>query len=407
MATTTIQPVTWVSRTNSLGWAKSPCQNCTKSNLRCDRSRPRCSTCIDKGILCQGYKLDLNWQSGIASRGNLTGFSYPTVQSRAALDSSSSSVNKRSSRGKKTRDHKERQFRFVAGRPIKHRKSRKIRTEHQFECVPTFTSLSGLDVVDEPGVQTYPSITSPQSSTQNGELEVRQDTACLDMTPRTPRSDANPDVLELDISSDFLPMLVEDDFTSPTISRSVSSDGESNADALNERLSPSNTERSFPYTPSSPHASSFISDFQLDIPPSILFGTLDEKFQDVLFRCESSQNRPFLLSKLMILDDQYICAIPLTVDCHLNPFRIRKETSIGSRHLLHAVLATSLYHLTRDSELTESSALMNTHRAESLHLYSRALSDPSYIYRCLTFLDTTLLLMCLDVSPQALRFDSA
>jgi hypothetical protein len=40
---------------------------------------------------------------------------------------------------------------------------------------------------------------------------------------------------------------------------------------------------------------------------------------------------------------------------------------------------------------------MNEHKAESLHLYSMALSDPSYKYRGLAFLDTALLLMCLDV----------
>jgi hypothetical protein len=101
---------------------------------------------------------------------------------------------------------------------------------------------------------------------------------------------------------------------------------------------------------------------------------------------------------LTIQDDQNICVIPLTSDCGLNPFRVRKESSSGSQFLLHAILATSFYHLTRNTNETPSSDLMERHRTTSFHLFSKALGDPSTRSQGIAFLDTALLLMYLDVS---------
>src|SRR5690348_4497607 len=51
-------------RTNSLGWAKSDCHNCSSVRRYCDRRRPRCSACLADGIICSGYVQELNWDRG-------------------------------------------------------------------------------------------------------------------------------------------------------------------------------------------------------------------------------------------------------------------------------------------------------------------------------------------------------
>jgi hypothetical protein len=49
-------------RTNSLGWAKSDCHTCQSNSRSCDRRRPRCQPCTDRGIICGGYIQQLQWQ---------------------------------------------------------------------------------------------------------------------------------------------------------------------------------------------------------------------------------------------------------------------------------------------------------------------------------------------------------
>ncbi|KAJ5575352.1 hypothetical protein N7450_009251 [Penicillium hetheringtonii] len=100
--------------------------------------------------------------------------------------------------------------------------------------------------------------------------------------------------------------------------------------------------------------------------------------------------------------DQYICAIPLTADCFLNPFRVSNQNYVVSQHLLHAVMATSLFHLNRLNESKDSINLVDSHRSESLGLYLKALNSPAWQKKAVTFLDTALLLMYLDSAQSAL-----
>lgn len=48
-------------RTNSLAFAKTDCHTCTANQRRCDRKRPRCSSCSGKKIVCGGYSMQLTW----------------------------------------------------------------------------------------------------------------------------------------------------------------------------------------------------------------------------------------------------------------------------------------------------------------------------------------------------------
>jgi hypothetical protein len=61
-------------------------------------------------------------------------------------------------------------------------------------------------------------------------------------------------------------------------------------------------------------------------------------------------------------------------------------------------MATSLFHLNRHNESSDSIMLVDSHRSESLGLYSMALGSPIWQDKAVTFLDTALLLMYLDVS---------
>ncbi|KAK5331543.1 hypothetical protein LTR93_000546 [Exophiala xenobiotica] len=57
--------------------AADDCFTCVTRNLQCDRRRPYCSKCLDDGHDCGGYKTQLTWGNGVASRGKLRGLSLP------------------------------------------------------------------------------------------------------------------------------------------------------------------------------------------------------------------------------------------------------------------------------------------------------------------------------------------
>lgn len=83
---------------------RTDCFGCAASQRRCDRKRHRCGTCQDRQEICAGYPRDLQWQSGIASRGKMKGKTF--VSSSLA-----------SAEGLNTRV-----FRFKEGRPRQRRK---------------------------------------------------------------------------------------------------------------------------------------------------------------------------------------------------------------------------------------------------------------------------------------------
>ncbi len=64
--------------------ASDDCFACTKRNIKCDRRRPYCSPCLEVGNDCSGYKTQLTWGVGVASRGKLRGLSLPVARSAPA-----------------------------------------------------------------------------------------------------------------------------------------------------------------------------------------------------------------------------------------------------------------------------------------------------------------------------------
>lgn len=62
------------------GGASDDCFACSKKNIKCDRRRPYCSQCLEVGSECSGYKTQLTWGVGVASRGKLRGLSLPIAK---------------------------------------------------------------------------------------------------------------------------------------------------------------------------------------------------------------------------------------------------------------------------------------------------------------------------------------
>lgn len=62
--------------------AADDCFACRDRRTSCDRRRPYCTQCLDRGKDCSGYKTQLTWGVGVASRGKLRGLALPIPQSR-------------------------------------------------------------------------------------------------------------------------------------------------------------------------------------------------------------------------------------------------------------------------------------------------------------------------------------
>ena len=68
------------SRRATAGGATDDCFTCTKRHVKCDRRRPYCSLCLEIGDKCSGYKTQLTWGVGVASRGKHRGLSLPVAE---------------------------------------------------------------------------------------------------------------------------------------------------------------------------------------------------------------------------------------------------------------------------------------------------------------------------------------
>ena len=60
--------------------AADDCFACRKRDIKCDRLRPYCSQCLEQDKDCSGYKTQLTWGVGVASRGKLRGQALPIPQ---------------------------------------------------------------------------------------------------------------------------------------------------------------------------------------------------------------------------------------------------------------------------------------------------------------------------------------
>lgn len=77
--------------------ASEPCHTCRQNGRVCDRRRPYCTQCIETKGTCSGYRTQLTWGVGVASRGKLRGLSLPvplSEEERAKKNSAMSAEKK-------------------------------------------------------------------------------------------------------------------------------------------------------------------------------------------------------------------------------------------------------------------------------------------------------------------------
>ncbi|KAL6244224.1 hypothetical protein RBB50_009094 [Rhinocladiella similis] len=96
--------------------APDDCFTCATRNVKCDRRRPYCSKCLDDGKDCAGYKTQLTWGNGVASRGKLRGLSLPIAgtSESAAAPTSPTKSRRRASQQRPQQP----QFRADAGQTV-------------------------------------------------------------------------------------------------------------------------------------------------------------------------------------------------------------------------------------------------------------------------------------------------
>ncbi|KIX03480.1 uncharacterized protein Z518_07033 [Rhinocladiella mackenziei CBS 650.93] len=101
--------------------------------------------------------------------------------------------------------------------------------------------------------------------------------------------------------------------------------------------------------------------------------------------------------------DREFCTYPITTDVDINPFRYRKETSRGSKHLLHAIIALACHH--RDGYPVQNSPSIEfyQHKNQAVALYRAAMENPQIQAQSLSALDTLLALWCIDSIESALN----
>ncbi|KAL9133336.1 MAG: hypothetical protein Q9175_005485 [Cornicularia normoerica] len=81
--------------------AADDCFACQERQTKCDRRRPYCTQCLDHGKDCSGYKTQLTWGVGVASRGKLRGLSLPIPKSKRAAQSMDEEDEKKTNGPKK------------------------------------------------------------------------------------------------------------------------------------------------------------------------------------------------------------------------------------------------------------------------------------------------------------------
>lgn len=99
----------------------------------------------------------------------------------------------------------------------------------------------------------------------------------------------------------------------------------------------------------------------------------------------------------LTIDDQEFCKYPITSDFTVNPYRYRQETTRGSQHLLHAIVALSCHFRQRSAIQLLPSADAIDHKNTAVVLYQGALSRNDIHLHGLSMLDTSMALWQMEV----------
>lgn len=164
-------PATSQPRTNSLAFAKTDCHTCAAQRRTCDRRRPQCSPCLDIGIKCGGFPMQLSWtrKKPAAPQG---GRILNQAEDHFYLEPLSLKMASQTKDWERRhRSKAPQQFRFVASESSTRKRSRR----HSSRPGPPRTSQGN----EPPGRASLQRSTSPQ-------IEVAEDLFSQDETPTSP-----------------------------------------------------------------------------------------------------------------------------------------------------------------------------------------------------------------------------
>ncbi|EXJ85836.1 hypothetical protein A1O1_06205 [Capronia coronata CBS 617.96] len=430
-------------RTNSLAFAKSDCHTCKALHRVCDRQRPICTTCQNAGDECKGFQTRLIWEgSDLPSRRGDDSRRRHGIECRPVPSETATATATESTKAKRAGHTKigsqrstspqkrGREFSFVNWPPKRRKKhSRKGGEESQqahASPVPKEEDASdahapGKTVADPASQKPVPPVPNMRQKHQDS-LHISADytsimgSADLQLTPtvqtnnmfRSPVFDnwllpdtAGVEELPLfstDATLDGMPNQGSEQHPSATL---WLMDGAEEDEDVEGTVTGSGAkiQSEWPLRPNSPssmalsmatlHKDTFdIDSFTIlaSIPPRVQYISTADQFSVLLDRY-----------------DQEFCTYPVTNDLDINPFRYRRETSRGSKHLLHAIIAIACHHQNSYSINSSPPAEFYQHKNQAAALYKAAVENPEIQAQGLEALDTLLALWCIDTVESALN----
>ncbi|KIV79093.1 hypothetical protein PV11_06679 [Exophiala sideris] len=413
-------------RTNSLAFAKSDCHTCSSLSLHCDRQRPRCTPCQNAGILCQGYSMKLTWHQNHSMVNRPPKVKSVPIQPQESNDvprkgsivkGNPSQIDK--SPGSPSTSEQSRQFMFVAARPPKRRKKSHQVTDSGATNETPRRRASSKTAIAGPTVDRPTQTPASEAARRPSNVTVA-DTPLTDIVSDEPIqipplldvADFNLDPALKDSPTESIPWQQGEFnwFSPPCQQPSEMIDFESLEQCLEIQRQPLPMDLSHPSPPST-HMS-----MSLDLPRDLWpeewteespgdgqdLVMQDKNFVDMIPQlCYSTLTDKFY--GLLDMYDQEFCRYPITNHFAVNPYRYRPETTRGSQHLLHAIVALSCHFRLRSATQPQPPADAVDHKNTAVVLYQGALSKKDIHLHGLSMLDTAMALWQFEATISALN----
>lgn len=345
------------------------CFNCSASSRICDRIRHRCSTCTKASEICGGYPRDLQWLTGVKSRGKEKGLCLgPPSPNRQWHPTTPTPANHPFvfKQGKPRKKRQKKAHTPSAPSPRRPACQKNWSTSPQSDDWQPFTPRL-IETDQSPvTVDEAKSTDWPETSTISDDLYTNFESgpnpsdasACLPIDPVENAYDMSLISLEPDTSMPSLELDVYELYDDP------------------EHLD------------------------QMSCSPGLLLPSLESSALLTWCKMASlslSASRPLIET---LADDEELCTIPLTSDFHANPFRFSITLSQGPTYLVHAVLALSMQHVFR-----VNAGLQGEHAAQQVISYKQSATQlcnqallSAFEKADSSVVDTILILFAYDVS---------
>ncbi|KIX08907.1 uncharacterized protein Z518_03564 [Rhinocladiella mackenziei CBS 650.93] len=361
------------TRPRLAAFAPTDCHTCLSRNRRCERQRPYCSTCLDKGLKCGGYATALSWHECRTYSSNEPRLHHQQrreqmLEQRLASQSQQDRANVSPII---SATENARTFRFVGPRSRRAKKTRKTSNSQQTrspiaqQSVPPDTACGFTTTVNvDSFLGSFPSENYEENDP--GDIAVR--TVPMKGTSRPWTSFEIETCPVPDRDSAFAE--VADPGTVAALSPS------------NLTFDPDNS-LAFEWPDLGPDDGQAM----LDILPST-------------FSLSNHVGWPKQEEVLLKYYDTVLCVLPLTSDMALNPFRIKGFAPEDSQLLLRSVSALSSQHQVNVGNVQSSEASEN--RAQAYNMLSRTLQNQELSNSSSCVLAAILILMTLDCTISAL-----